>query len=108
MVYLVGGYKLTRDQVLQWCRPRGLDPPDGNVTLDVNDWLRTHNIAQTRLLSCTYHAETIYLVVTNRRIDRNATRDNFMPFAESENARRIKELVGLGDIEFVTVPNPYG
>ncbi len=108
MVYLVGGYKLTYGQVIEWCRPRNLDPPDGNTTVFVNRWLRSHGITQTRLLACDYHREGIYLVVTDRRIDRNGTSDNFEPFKESERARRIKELVQMGELEFVTVPNPYG
>jgi len=108
MVYLVGGYKLTHDQVLEWCRPRDIDPPDGNTTLFVNRWLRSQGIKQTRLLACDYHGETIFLVVTDRKLDGNGTSNNFEAFRESEKACQIKELLQVGEVEFVTVANPYG
>jgi hypothetical protein len=60
------------------------------------------------VLACDYHEETIYLVVTDRKIDSHGTCDNFEAFQESERALEIKELVNVGDVEFVTVPNPYG
>jgi hypothetical protein len=108
MVYLVGGYKLTRDQVLEWCGRCNIDPPDvGNTTLVVNRWLRTQCI-KTRLLACDYDGGPIYLVVTNRKIDRNGTPGEFEAFQESEKASEIKGLLGVGEVEFVTVPNPYG
>lgn len=108
MVYLVGGYKLTHKQALDWCTLRDLDPPNGNITLFMNRWLRGKGITQTRVLACDYHEETIYLVVTDRKIDSHGTCDNFEAFQESERALEIKELVNVGDVEFVTVPNPYG
>jgi hypothetical protein len=30
----------------------------------------------------------------------------FEPFEESENAKRIKEQMGVGNVEFVTVADP--
>ena len=48
------------------------------------------------------------MVVTNRRIDSNGTPDKFEPFEESERERQIKKLLELDEIDFVTVPNPYG
>jgi hypothetical protein len=107
MVYLVGGYKLTRDQVLQWCRPRNLGPPEFNITLVVNRWLSSQNIP-TRLLACDYHEKCIYLVVTNRRVDSKGTPTAFEPFQESERVRNIKNHLEMDGVEFVTVPNPYG
>jgi hypothetical protein len=47
------------------------------------------------------------LVVTDRRDDKNGTSDNFEPFQESPRALRIKELLGVGEVEFITVSNPY-
>jgi hypothetical protein len=108
MVYLVGGYKLTEDQVLEWCRPRNIQPPDGNTTLFVNRWLRSQGIKNTRLLACDYYGETIFLVVTDRKVDGIGSLDNFEAFRESERACQIKKLLQVGDVEFVTVPNPYG
>ena len=73
MVYLVGGYKLTREQVLEWCHPRDLYPPVGNTTVFINHWLRSNGITQTRLLACDYHKEPKFLVVTDRKVNRNGT-----------------------------------
>lgn len=108
MVYLVGGYQLTRKQVLEWCHPRHLNPPVGNTTVFVNRWLRDNGITHTRLLACDYHQKPIFLVVTDRKVDGNGTSDNFQPFQESERAREIKKLLEVGEVEFITVPNPYG
>jgi len=109
MVYLVGGYKLTRDQVLEWARPRNLDLPEGNTTLVINRYLRSLGITQTRLLACDYDGEGIYLVVTDKKVDRNGTPHKFEPFQESQRARQVKALVEMdGEVEFVTVSNPYG
>jgi hypothetical protein len=91
MVYLVGGYKLTRDQVLQWCQPRNLNPPEFNITLVVNRWLSSQNV-HTRLLACDYQRECVYLVVTDRKVDPKGTFDEFEPFQESERARNIKRV----------------
>ena len=44
-------------------------------------------------------------VVTNRRIDPKA---NFEPLEESDEALRIKEVLQVGEGEFVTVANPHG
>jgi len=44
-------------------------------------------------------------VVTNRRIDPKA---NFESFEESDEALRIKEVLQVGEGEFVTVANPHG
>ena len=108
MVYLVGGYKLTRDQVLEWCRPRDLDPPHGNTTLFVNCWLHHQGIKQTHLLACDYYRAAIFLVVTDRKIDGNGTPNDFEPFREGKKACQIKELLQVGEVEFVTVANLYG
>jgi hypothetical protein len=50
----------------------------------------------------------MFLVVTDRKVDGNGTSDNFEPFQESERARKIKKLLEVGEVEFITVPNPYG
>jgi len=107
MVYLVGGYKLTEDQVLQWCRPRNIDPPKYQVAGTIDRWLSSQKIP-IRLLPCDYEQKCIFLVVTDRRVDPKGTINDFEPFQESERARNIKDRLEIDDVEFVTVPNPYG
>jgi len=108
MVYLVGGYLLTPDQVLQWCQDHNIqDPTPVSTTLVVNCWLRERSIA-TRLLAVTFRKEDLYLVVTARRNDGNATATEFEPLKEDDHALLVKRQMDVGDIEFVTVPNPYG
>jgi len=107
MVFLVGGYKLTREEVLEWCQPRGIDPPRGNITVFVNRWLRQHGIRRTRLLACVYEKSAIFLLVIDRKIAPHETPDNYTPFTESDEAQEIKQHVGV-NAEFVTVADPYG
>jgi hypothetical protein len=107
MVYLVGGYKLTPDQARNWCSRENLQPPPSNISLFVNRWLREKNI-KTRLLACGYCDEDIFLVVTTRRIDPAGKPTQFEPFKEDDKARFIKKQIGIENVEFVTVPNPYG
>jgi hypothetical protein len=87
MVYLVGGYKLTREQALEWCHSNDLYPPESNVTLYVNRWLRSNNV-KTRLLACDYLREPIFLVVTHQRVDNTGTPTQFEPFQEDQGAMR--------------------
>lgn len=107
MVYLVGGYKLTPDQARNWCSRENLQPPESNISLFINRWLREKNIT-TRLLACDYREEPIFLVVTMRRVDPTGKPTHFELFKEDDRARFIKEQIGIDDVEFVTVPNPYG
>ena len=60
--------------------------PDGNTTLFVNRWFRSQSIKQTRLLPCYYHGETIFLAVTDRKLDGNGTSNDFEAFREREKA----------------------
>jgi len=108
MVYLVGGYILTPDQVLQWSRGHNIDDPTpvNNMTLAVNYYLRERHIP-TRLLAVTFREEDLYLVVTARRTDSSATETQFEPFKEDSHALSVKAQINVGDVEFVTVPNPY-
>jgi hypothetical protein len=73
----------------------------------VNRWLRERNI-RTRLLACTYKGKSIFLVVLKRRVDHTGTPSCFEPFEEDERALGVKREMGIEDVEFVTVPNPYG
>ena len=112
MVYLVGGYKLTYEQTLGWCHSNDLYPPESNISRYVNRWLRNKSIP-TCLLACDYQGEPIFLVVTHKRLDNTGTAAQFEPFQEDLRALSVKEKmkemnIGGSDVEFVTVPNPYG
>ena len=92
---------------LKWCWPWDIDPPDGNTTLFVNRWLYGQSIEQTQLLACDYHEETIFLTITNWKLDGNGKSNDFEAFRDSEKACKIKELLQVGEVEFVTVANLY-
>jgi len=107
MVYLVGGYELTRNQALEWCEAHDIHPPRSGIMVHVNRWLASQNIS-TRLLACDYRGESIFLVVTSRRNDASETETEFELLEESDHARKIKKHLEMDDVEFVTVANPYG
>ena len=103
MVYVVGGYKLTREQVLEWGRPHNLQPSEGNTTVCVNRWLKSQGI-KTRLLACDYEGVCIFLVVTARKYDGKGTPNEL---EEDDRARGIKEEMKIDGVEYVTVADPY-
>jgi hypothetical protein len=105
-MYLVGGYKLTKDQVLEWCKPRGLEPGWGQVAFIVNDYLRNQD-HPFRLLPCEYDGDPIYLLLTNQQVDSTATPKQYMLFEESDAARKVKEQMGIPGVEFITIANPF-
>ena len=112
MVYLVGGYKLTPEQTLEWCHSNDISPPESNVSLYVNRWLHSNNV-KTCLLACEYLRKPIFLVVTHRRDDPTGSPARYEPFQEDERVISVKEKmvelkVDVDNVEFVTVPNPYG
>ena len=113
MVYLVGGYKLTYEQTLGWCHSNNIYPPESNISRYVNRWLRNKSIP-TRLLACDYQGEPIFLVVTHKRLDNTGTARSIRTVPRGpERALSVKEEmkemnIGASDVEFVTVPNPYG
>jgi hypothetical protein len=108
MVYLVGGYILSWEQVVQWGRLKDCEPPNrANATIAINHYLKVNNI-KTRLLAVDYQEEPMYLVVTDRKTD-VGSRNRFVPLVESDRAREIKEVLKeeLGDVEYVTIADPY-
>lgn len=104
MVLIVGGYKLTADEIAAWFRLRNLAPPRGNVTIYFNRCLRQAGIRDATLLCCVYQEEVIFVVVTD---DGQGTSRRYQPFEESERAREIKSIMGLGTVGFITVVNPF-
>ena len=102
-MYVVGGYKLTEEQVHEWCRPHDLHPTVGCTTVIVNRWLKSQGI-KTRLLACDYEGKCIFLVVTARKYDGKGTPNEL---EEDDRARGIKEEMKIDDVEFVSVADPY-
>jgi hypothetical protein len=106
-MYLVGGYKLTEEQVRQWCTEKHLEDPEwGQISFIVNSYLREQDL-RYRILACDCEEETIFLLVTMSREDPNATEERYGSFKESGPARRVKEQIGIPDVQFITVANPY-
>jgi hypothetical protein len=106
MVYLVGGYKLTEEHVRAWSEPRGIVLWENAYMVSVNRWLQRNGI-RTRLLACDYEGECIFLVVTHEKVAPDSTPTKFKPFVESERSLKVKRELEIGDVEFVTIVNPY-
>lgn len=106
MVLLIAGYALSKAQALDWCKNRGIDPPKSCITAYVYRWLRGRGIP-TLLHACSYNGRDIFLFTTHRKTALDQTRTHYKPFTEDERALRIKEQLGLNDVEFVTVSGAY-
>lgn len=80
-MYLAGGYKLlARDQVLDWCKPRGHKPAEGRFT--VNRLFKNEN-HPIRILACDYQRDPIFFLVTHQKEDPTATELQYKYFDEN-------------------------
>jgi hypothetical protein len=110
MAYLVGGYILSEDQVLEWCRDHNIDdPPPIRTTSVVKRWLRGQEL-NTRLLAVSLNKDDLwYIFVTASRVDIHATVTDFEAFEGDDHARSLKVQLELDDeVNYSTVANPYG
>ncbi|KIM79886.1 hypothetical protein PILCRDRAFT_823070 [Piloderma croceum F 1598] len=112
MVYLVGGYILTVEQVFAFATRNGFEIPTIDVTtLCSNRWLRSQGVP-FRLLAASYKGQPRVVLVTRARHRSDETKDNFTPFLERPEDQVVKDkMVGwderLKDVEYITVANPY-
>jgi len=106
MVLLSAGYKLSREQAVDWCNNRGIEATFFVSPNEVYIWLARRKI-DTTLHPCFHNGDFIYLVTTHHKKDPYQTRHCYEKIVEDEHARKIKEQLGLVDAEFVTVPDAF-
>jgi hypothetical protein len=104
-LYLVGGYKISQEQVYKWCRAHDINPPAYEIMLTVNRWLSRKNI-RTRIFAHNFNGmeeECSFVVVTDKRSTTWSA--EMIAFEETDRARYIKLHLGMddADLEFVTV-----
>jgi hypothetical protein len=113
MVYLVGGYILTVEQVFAFANRNKFEIPTIDVTtLCSNRWLRSQGVP-FRLLAASYKGQPRVILVTRAKHRSDETKDKFTPFSERPEDEVVKgKMVGwderLKGVEYVTVANPYG
>jgi hypothetical protein len=112
MVYLVGGYILTYDQVFAFANRNKYEIPIIDVTtLASNRWLRSQGVPY-RLLAANYKGQSRVVLVT-RATNRNyETKHKFTPFSECPEDQVVKAKMvewddRLKDVKFATVADPY-
>ena len=112
MVYIVGGYILTYDQVFAFANRNKYEIPSIDVTtLASNRWLRSQGVPY-RLLAAEYEGQSRVFLVT-RATNRNyETKHKFTPFSERSEDQVVKAKMvewddRLKDVKFATVADPY-
>jgi hypothetical protein len=112
MVYLVGGYILTYEQVYTFADQNHFKIPGiEGITLCPNRWLRSQAVS-FHLLAVSYKGHLHVILVTRARHRSGKTKDNFMPYLEHPEDRVVKDKMAewdgcLVDAEYGTVANPY-
>jgi len=113
MVYLVGGYILTYEQVYAFANHNHFEIPSiEGITLCPNRWLRSQGVP-FRLLAVSYKGHPHVILVTRARHRSGETKDKFTPYLERPEDQVVKDQMVewdecLADVEFGTVANPYG
>ena len=113
MVYLVGGYILTFDQVRAFAdRNKYEIPTIDNTTWCSNQWLKSQGVPY-RVLAASYQGKPRVVLITRASHRNDETKTKFTPFPERPEDLVVKEkMVGwddrLKDVEYATVPDPYG
>ena len=110
MVYLVGGYLLTFQQVLDFGTRNGIEIPILEAsTICTNRWLKSQSVP-FRLRATSYEGQPRIVLVTRAKSRSDETKDNFTPFSESLEDQKVKRKMvewdeRLKDVEYVTVAN---
>ena len=112
MVYLVGGYLLTIEQVLAFAVRNKFKIPDREVTtVCANLWLESQGVPY-RLLAATYKGKTYLVLLTRATHRNNETKHKFTPFPERPEDQVVKAKMvewddRLKDVKYATVADPY-
>jgi hypothetical protein len=110
MVYLVGGYLLTIQQVLDFAQRNGFEIPSFEAsTICSNRWLKSQSVP-FRLRATSYEGQPRIVLVTRAKSRSDETKDNFTPFSENLEDQKVKRKMvqwdeRLKDVEYVTVVN---
>ena len=112
MVYLVGGYLLTIEQVLAFAVRNKFKIPDREASsVCANRWLESQGVPY-RLLPATYNGKTHIVLLTRATHRNDETKYKFTPFPERPvdqvvKARMVEWDDRLKDVEYATVADPY-
>jgi hypothetical protein len=112
MVYLVGGYILTFEQVLAFVDHNKFKIPNREVTsVCTNWWLESQGVPY-RLLPATYKGKTHIVLITRATHRNDETKHKFTPFPERPEDQVVKAKMvewddRLKDVEYATVADPY-
>ena len=113
MVYLVGGYILTFEQVFAFANRNKYEIPAREATtLTSNRWLKSQGVPY-RLLASMYKGQSRVVLVTRASHRSDETKYKFTPFSERPEDQVVKAKMvewddRLKDVEYATVPDPYG
>jgi hypothetical protein len=112
MVYLVGGYILTFEQVFAFADRNKFEiPAIETTTLRSNAWLKSQGVPY-RLLAATYKGESRIVLVTRATHRNDETKHKFTPFSERPEDQAVKAKMvewddRLKDVKHATVADPY-
>ena len=112
MVYLVGGYILTFEQVFAFAERNKFEIPAIELTtLRSNAWLKSQGVPY-RLLAATYKGESRIVLVTRATYRNDETKYKFTPFSERPEDQVVKaKMVEWDDrligVKYATVPDPH-
>src|ERR1700760_4570492 len=103
MYLLIGGYKCTPIQIKEWFKLRGVELQKDCYTVQGNRYLSENNF-QARIKSCDYTGIHNFVVLTHQKLihDGVAVERTYDLFEETNEARYLKEEMGLEDVEFIT------
>lgn len=113
MVYLVGGYILTFEQVHAFADRNKFEIPTMDVTTFCsNEWLKSQGVPH-RLLAASYKGQPRVVLVTRAAHRNDETKTKFTPFSERPEDQVVKgKMVAWDDrlkgVEYATVADPYG
>jgi hypothetical protein len=109
MVYLLGGYLLTTEQVFDFAKLKDFEIPCTEaITLCSNQWLKCQGV-HFRLKAVYYQRQLHILLVTKAKYTgSDETKDNFTPFSERPEVKgkMVEWDERLRDVEHVTIANP--
>ena len=112
MVYLVGGYVLSYEQVRAFADRNKFEIPAVETTTSrSNTWLKSQGVPY-RLLPAFFNGKSQIVLVTRATNKRDETKYKFTPFSERPEDKVVKAKMvewddRLKDVKFATVPDPY-
>jgi mRNA-degrading endonuclease RelE of RelBE toxin-antitoxin system len=112
MVYIIGGYILTIEQVTAFADRNKFEIPGFDATTAIsNQWLRAQGVPY-RLLAAKYEGQTRIVLITRATHRNDETKHKFTPFSERPEDQVVKAKMvewddRLKDVKYATVADPY-